>query len=270
MKMFFATPPHFIDCIEMAPSSDEFWFLFQNGKLLVDENSLQPLQEKTLPIMSSVPIGKFKERHFLAKEALPQAKLPAGAVWSDLRALLGVLDDDLLALAGRAAQLIAWEGNHRFCGRCGTKTVQKAKERAKECPSCGLLAYPKISPVIMVLVQRGDEILLARGPNFPQPFYSALAGFVDPGETLEQCIEREVLEEVGLQVSEIRYFASQPWPFPHSLMIAFTCRWQSGEIKMDPAEIADAQWFKMGNLPLLPPPFSIARILIDAFTKDCK
>ena len=115
----------------------------------------------------------------------------------------------------------------------------------------------------MALVQRKEEILLARGPSFPMGFYSVLAGFVEPGETLEQCVQREVFEEVGLHVENIQYFGSQPWPFPNSLMVAFTCQWKSGEIKIDPSEIVDAQWFHKGNLPTLPPEISISRILID-------
>ncbi len=250
----FAAPSHFVDRIQKDPGLEkELWFIFKGSKLLVSEEAIP------LPLACRLYLGTYKEFHVYAAEA--ESALPRAV---ELRQLFGKMDEDLLALAGRASQLVHWDRTHQFCGRCGAKTADRPNERAKECPSCKLLAYPKISPVIITAVKKGEEILLARGPHFPMPFFSALAGFVDPGETLEQCVKREVFEEVGLQVDEIRYFASQPWPFPHSLMIAFTCQWQSGEIKIDPVEIAEAYWFKKDNLPLLPPPFSIGRILIDA------
>jgi NAD+ diphosphatase len=147
--------------------------------------------------------------------------------------------------------------------------VPKTAERSRECPACGLGAYPRVAPAIMALIRRGpDEVLLARSPRFPPGMYSALAGFVEPGETLEQCLEREVLEEVGVQVENVRYFASQPWPFPHSLMIAFVADWKSGEISVDPLEIEAAQWFKICSLPPLPNPISISRRLIDAVVAE--
>jgi NAD+ diphosphatase len=136
------------------------------------------------------------------------------------------------------------------------------------CPSCGLLAYPRISPAVIVLIRRGDRALLARGVRFPLPFYSALAGFVEVGETLEDTVAREVREEVGVEVERIRYFGSQPWPFPHSLMVGFSAEWKSGEIAPDAREIVDAQWFGAAALPPIPPRLSIARRLIDAWLDD--
>lgn len=244
-----------------AKQWEEFWFIFKDSRLLVDRSS--PCQAK-VPTTCSIYMGTYRKRHLLAVEAAPEAEAPPGAEWVDLKSLFGKMDDALFSLAGKAVQLIYWDRTHQFCGRCGTKTIQMAEERAKECPACRLLAFPQLSPVIITVVQKGEEILLARNHNFPMPFYSALAGFVDPGETLEECVRREVFEEVALQVDDIRYFGSQPWPFPHSLMIAFSCQWKSGEIKIAPDEIADAGWFKKDNLPLLPPPFSIGRILIDS------
>ena len=138
-------------------------------------------------------------------------------------------------------------------------------ERAKLCPACGLTTYPRISPAIIVAVTKGDTLLLARGHRHPPGFYSVLAGFVEPGETLEETVRREVREEVSLEVDDIRYFGSQPWPFPDSLMVAFTASYASGEITLEELEIADAGWYTAANLPLVPPPISIARSLIDAF-----
>ena len=205
-----------------------------------------------------------------AAEVAPETEAPPGAGWEGLRALFTVLDDAHFALAGRALQLIDWDRSHQFCGRCGARTELRAEERARACPACGLAAYPRIAPAIMALVRRGKDILLGRSPHFPPGMYSALAGFVEPGETLEQCLEREVEEEVGVRVGAVRYFASQPWPFPHSLMIAFVCDWIAGEIRPRAGEIEAAQWFNVLQLPRLPSKISIARRLIDAVVAEIR
>ena len=136
------------------------------------------------------------------------------------------------------------------------------------CSSCDLHVYPRISPAIITLVRKGDLALLASNAKFPGAFYSTLAGFADIGESLEETLVREVREEVGIAVRDVRYFGSQPWPFPSSLMIAFTAEWESGEIVVDPAELSDAQWFAADALPMIPPPVSIARRLIDAWVTE--
>ena len=181
-----------------------------------------------------------------------------------VRGLFSVAGAGAFSLAARATQLLDWQKNHRHCGRCGTPTIKKSSEFSMECPACGLLAYPRISPVVMVLIRRGDEFLLARGPHFKPGVFSALAGFVEAGETLEQCAAREVREEVGVEITNLRYFKSQPWPFPDSLMIAFFADYAGGTITPDPSEIEEAGWFPRSALPLLPDPVSIARQLIDA------
>jgi NAD+ diphosphatase len=172
--------------------------------------------------------------------------------------------DEAFALAGRAVQLLDWQAQHRFCGRCGKPTERKPDEHAMHCADCGLIVYPRISPAVMVLVRDGDRLLLARSPRFKPGVYSALAGFVEPGETLEQCAAREVREEVGVEITNLRYFASQPWPFPNSLMVAFYADYAGGEILPDPSEIEAAAWFSTDALPILPDPVSISRRLIDA------
>lgn len=181
-----------------------------------------------------------------------------------LRALFELAGAEAFALAGRAVQLLDWQAQHRFCGRCGTPTERKADEHAMHCPNCGLLVYPRLSPAVMVLVRNGNKLLLARSPRFKPGVFSALAGFVEPGETLEQCAKREVYEEVGIEIANLRYFASQPWPFPNSLMVAFFADYAGGQIRPDPAEIEAADWFSPDALPLLPEPISISRQLIDA------
>jgi len=186
-----------------------------------------------------------------------------GLRFAGLRSLFFAIPEALVAIAARAFQVVEWDRTHRFCGRCGTATRDKTGERAKECPACGYVAYPRVSPAMMALVTRGRQMLLARAHRFPPGMFSALAGFVEPGETIEDCIVREVREEVGLEVGELRYFGSQSWSFPHSLMIAFTAEYAGGDVRCDDAEIAEARWFAADALPPLPPSLSIARRLID-------
>ncbi len=192
---------------------------------------------------------------------------PEGGSFSPLRPALLALDGDLGSLIGLAYQIVDWDRTHRYCGRCGTPTEDAPGERAKRCPSCDLHAYPRVSPAVIVRVTRGSEILLARGRRFPEPIYSVLAGFVEPGESLEQTVVREVREEVGIEIDDLRYFGSQPWPFPHSLMVGFTARWASGDIEIEEAELVDAGWFSADALPLVPPSLSIARRLIDDYVE---
>lgn len=194
-------------------------------------------------------------------EALP-ANVPGQL--TPVRSLYGLAGDAAFALAGRATQLMDWRKNHRYCGHCATPTTMATGEFAMACPACGLLAYPRISPAVMVLIQRGDDLLLGRSPHFKPGVFSALAGFVEAGETLEQCAVREVREEVGVEIANLRYFRSQPWPFPNSLMLAFFADYAGGVITPDPSEIEAADWFPRSALPLLPDPVSIARQLIDA------
>jgi NAD+ diphosphatase len=175
--------------------------------------------------------------------------------------------------AGRGVQIVEWARTHRFCGRCGTPTEPSPGERGMRCPACGLVAYPRLAPAMITLVTRGEpgpdqEALLARGTNFPLPMYSCLAGFVEPGENLEGAVLREVREEVGIVVDRVRYMGSQPWPFPHSLMIGFRADYVDGDLVLDEAEIADAQWFRRDALPQIPPGISIARGLIDGWISE--
>ena len=186
----------------------------------------------------------------------------------DLRQLWGRLDETTWTVAGRAVQLVEWARTSRFCGACGGETEDVAGERARRCPSCSLLLFPRLAPAIITLIERDDgRALLARGAQFPVPMYSCLAGFVEPGETLEQAVVREVREEVGIEVGDVRYWASQPWPFPHSLMIGFQARWVSGDLVLDEREILDAQWYAPDELPMIPPRMSIARRLIDEWVE---
>ena len=194
--------------------------------------------------------------------ALRLNQLPQGRRAVPLRAAMMQFPEPLMSLAGRAAQILEWDRAHRFCGVCGTPTELHATDRARTCPACKHVAYPRISPAMMALVWRGRELLLARAPHFTPGMYSALAGFVEAGESLEECVLREVAEEVGVQVKNLRYYGSQSWPFPHSLMVAYTAEWVSGEIVPQPGEIEAAGWFDIDDLPGIPPRFSISGHLI--------
>jgi NAD+ diphosphatase len=253
-----------------ALATDAYAFAYRDGKILVAGTEETP----EIPRLASLSIaGVTGTSHFLgslgatgcvALTLSPDAPEPSGMRYVGLRTLFLRIPEALLALAGRAFQVVEWDRTHQYCGRCGTPTRPKADERAKECPNCGYVAYPRVSPAMMALVTRGSEILLARSHRFVNGVYSALAGFVEPGETIEDCVRREVREEVGIEVDGITYFASQSWSFPHSLMIAYTAEYAGGDLRLEDAEIADARWFGVDALPPLPPNVSIARRLIDA------
>jgi NAD+ diphosphatase len=237
---------------------DALWFHVRGSQVWVAE---APLEGVDVPIF----VGMLGTTACWAAEVSVDGPDPDDGTFSDLRALYGRLPEVQWTVAGRAVQLVDWARTHRYCGRCGTPTEPSPGERAKRCPACGQLAFPRIAPAVITLVSRGDEALLARGVTFPVPMYSCIAGFVEPGETLEDAVRREVREEVGVEITNLAYVSSQPWPFPHSLMIGFTADWASGEIVIDPDEIIDAQWFRADAMPIIPPGVSIARKLIDGW-----
>jgi NAD+ diphosphatase len=273
MSMPFQRPAAYVAAIQppAEPPERSLWFVFRDFDLLVAAAPAAVAlphcnHPKKLGMMleRTQYLGVLGGQHCFSAEAAAEAAAPRGWAWQGLRALFGALDDAQFALAGRALQIVDWDRTHQYCGACGKATAASASEHSRQCTGCGRVVYPRLSPAVMGLVRRERELLLARSPRFPQGMYSALAGFVEPGETLEQCLEREVHEEVGIRVRKPRYFASQPWPFPHSLMIAFFAEYDSGDLRADGAEIEDVQWFNVGNLPRLPARISIARRLIDA------
>ena len=191
---------------------------------------------------------------------------PANHRFEHLYGLYGLLGEDGWAMAGRAVQLVEWARTTRFCGRCAKPLSRIDGERAVRCATCPGMFYPRLAPAVIMAVTKGDQILLGRNVNFPMPMYSTLAGFVEPGESLEAAVRREVMEEVGLEIDEPKYFGSQPWPFPHQVMLGYTAEWVSGDIVIDPTELADAGWFSIDAMPELPPGnMSISRWLIDDF-----
>jgi NAD+ diphosphatase len=247
-----------------------YWLLRRGGEFFVVDGADGA---KTFPLgraadfgapAAALRIGDWQGRPCYAAD-IERAPGDTPGELIPLRSLHALAGAEAFTLAGRASELLDWQNNHRYCGRCGAKTARKPNEPfVMACPACGLLAYPRISPAVMVLIERGEELLLARSPHFKPGVFSALAGFVEAGEAVEQTAVREVREEVGLEIANLRYFSSQPWPFPNSLMIAFFADYAGGEITPDPAEIEAAAWFPRRALPPLPDPASIARRLIEA------
>ena len=260
-----------------APPGGTVWFAFCGDRLLVRPQE----QAAHLPDYAELAAlgANFEAGHYLGRlgdldcyavRLEDAVEPPPELSLEGLRALYGRLPEDHYSIAGRAAQILVWDQTHRFCGRCGEPTVNAPADRAKLCPQCGLLSFPRLSPAVIMLVRRGeDELLLARNRAFADGFFSVLAGFVEPGESLEEAVAREVREEVGIEVEDICYFGSQPWPFPHQLMIGFTAQYAGGEIRLQDDEIAEAAWFSRdAELPKLPGKLSIARRLVDAFLAE--
>lgn len=221
-------------------------------------------KSQALPVLAEHGLGRFRGEPLYLLELEHKAEL-FGSSWQSLRQIMLEADAELAAILGYAAQIGTWASNHRFCGSCASPLQLVEGERAMECPECQLRQYPRLSPSMIALVSRGDEILLARSARFTPGVYSTLAGFVEPGESVEQCVMREVFEEVGVQVGDIQYQGSQSWPFPHSLMLGFHARYLSGEIRCQQEEIEDAGWFSIHDLPPLPSSRSIARYLIELY-----
>jgi NAD+ diphosphatase len=234
-------------------------FAFLDGRLLLLDGEV-PTADRLAVRDEPLPVGPLGVA--VALDAAPQLE---GASLVDLRDFLAVADETVGTAAGRAAQLVEWELGHAFCGRCGAATEPSGTELARVCPSCGASYYPRITPAVIMLVEHGARVLLARRAGLNRPFHSVLAGFVEPGETLEEAVRREVLEEAGVEVEDVRYFGSQPWPFPSQLMIGFVARAASDELHVDESELEDAGWFGPDGLPRIPGPFTIARRLIDDF-----
>jgi NAD+ diphosphatase len=258
-----------------AEAGPALWFAFRGERLLVEGEDpvavprVASLEELGLSPAFRYEVGFLNGERCWAAGLEPDAEPPEGLAFRDLRGLWSV-DERFFVTAGRAKQIVEWDRTHRFCGRDGAETVPGPTPLSKECPRCGLLFYPRLSPAVIVLVRRGDQVLLARSPGFPPGMYSVLAGFVEPGESIEETIEREVREEVGIEVENVRYFGSQPWPFPNSLMLGFTADYAGGELRADPAEIEEAGWYTVDDLPPLPPKLSIARSMIDEFAARYK
>jgi NAD+ diphosphatase len=264
------TPAQFAPLISAMEHPNPTTLLFRGDEILLRDADLNPADDAACLATGMRPgdvhpVGMLGDRYFRTTWLEQDAVAGVGHSFRKLRALFGALDEQLVAIAGRAYQIAEWARTHRYCGACGSATESAAGERCVKCPACGMVAYPRISPAMMVLIRNGDRVLLARNAASPTKRFSALAGFLEAGESIEEAVHREVFEEVGLRVHNLRYFGSQSWPFPHSLMIAFTADYLSGEIRVDQHEIAEADWFgPQDELPEYAPAISIAGELINA------
>ena len=243
-------------------------FIFRGNELLVHSTGLELPDAAACAALSLQPETLqqvwLHDPQIRTTHVSLTTEAPAGYAFRKLRALLSELGDRT-ALAGRAFQIAEWARTHRYCGACATPMEPLSHEFCMRCPSCGMSAYPRISPAMMVLIRKGDSILLARHATYATARHTALAGFVEAGESIEDAIHREVYEEVGLRVTDLRYFGSQSWPFPHSLMIAFTAEYVEGDITLQADEIAEARWYGPDDvLPEIPMLESIAGRLVRA------
>jgi NAD+ diphosphatase len=255
---------------EMADTA--YWFGFRERKMLVVTGKLTRSAPRIADIRNTgikpireIYLGTLNGIHCYAVEVDGSVSPPKGMAFHGLWGLHGNMDEALFRIAFKAIHTIEWDRADQYCSRCGSKNQPKINERAKECPQCGFVSFPRISPAIIVLVEHDGKALLARSPRFKEGLYSTLAGFVEPGESLEDAVHREVKEETGIDVKNIRYFGSQPWPFPDSLMVGFTAECAGGVINVDNNEILDARWFSPEDMPELPGKISISRALIDSF-----
>lgn len=262
------------DRSETSSEESAYWFVFHRDRMLIDSAtqdlpmipSAASAEDLGLYPLRTLCIGHYNGKPCFAVDVSMGIPPSRAMRFSELRPLIGVLPERLFGLAGTAFQLIHWERTWRFCPYCAAPLNPKQGERAKTCHACGFIGYPPISPAVIVAVVRDGKLLLAHSSRFRAGLYSVLAGFVEAGETLEECVQREIREEVAIEVADIRYFGSMPWPFPHSLMVGFTARYASGEIVADTIEIDDAGWFGPDELPAtLPLHGTLSRQLIDWF-----
>lgn len=256
-------------------SSPGYLFLFFEGKIFVENehgtlkipfNSINKIPKDAIEYRKF--IGTYCSTPCYAIELNTTNLHTEPFVLANLRDLFGTISDDLFSLAGKSKQILSWHLENKFCGKCGNQMIENNKELAKQCPTCTHIAYPRISPVVIMTIERDNEILLGRSAHFPKGMYSPLAGFVEAGETLEEAVVREIDEEASIKVSDIRYVTNQSWPFPHSLMIGFRTKYKSGDINIDTNELEDARWFHIDDLPALPSQISISRYLIEMFIKS--
>lgn len=253
-----------------SPGTEPLLFAFRRRELLVTADGSLPaytvINGHGFEAVRTQYLGLFGESHCYSAEFPADTEAPDGLAFRDLRMLFASLDEHHHAIAGRAVQIVEWDRSHQFCGACGKPTELGTTDRSRACPDCAIPGYPRLAPAMIVAVERGDEILLARSPHFPAGIYSVLAGFVEPGESAEDAVVREVYEETRLVVDDVRYFGSQPWPYPNSLMLGFTAQYVAGEISTEEDELEDAGWFRYDKLPnTFPGNISISQWLLQDF-----
>ena len=265
-----STLPHLLRAYPPATAAPgpAVYFVFRGDEVLLTKSDALPDAAPSPLIAGPFYLGVRDGVSVLAGKIAPDAPLPDAFKVVNLRALYDLMSEDFWTLAGYAAQIVHWETDHRFCEHCAAEVASEGKTWGKKCPNCGRTAYPPVVPAVLALVHDGaDRVLLASKSGWGKR-YSILAGFVEPGETFEQCALREVEEEAGIIVADPVYVGSQAWPFPHQIMVAFTCRHISGDIKIDEEELAHADWFRYDDLPQLPPPLSLSRRTLDAWIES--
>jgi NAD+ diphosphatase len=269
---------HFKRFLDIKPEISNLFIIFINNKVLYD------LNDKTFLLNSSylnfsnynfkkIGIAEDGDVNIYAADISDQLfnlseQGYKSLVEYDQRHLMSILGENEMNLLGRAYQLLHWIKSNKHCGYCGLEKQFDEKEEAMFCSCNNIMTYPSISPCVLALIIKENQILLARNALFPQGLYSALAGFIEVSETAEETVEREVYEEVCLKVKNIKYFGSQSWPFPSQLMLAYTCDYESGDIKVDGNEIVDAKWFDIDNLPNTPPNSTLSGRLINSYILD--
>jgi NAD+ diphosphatase len=244
---------------EITPTSDDCIFIFnQERELFLDENRELPNILGDFDVEFCLYIGKFNDKKtFVANVKNDDTFYPLHEVYK--------FNKDLYLMGGKAVLVRDWYISHQFCGRCATKTQLDEKDMMLKCPSCGQNHYPRIAPAIIVAIRKGDELLMAKHSYHDNIRYALIAGFVEPGESIEEAVHREVSEEVGVKVKNLKYMRSQSWPFPNSLMLAFTAEYDSGEIKVDGDEILKAKWFKKEEIIRYESDVSISDWLVQDF-----
>lgn len=262
-----------LDSISPKTSLDIYFLFYKNELLVKSKDNIT-----TIPTLIDLENLDLSDVHYLGSlnglncfcgKLTKETIIPSSMYLSNLKSLAPQLSEKIFWIAGRAIQIVNFYTDHKYCGKCGTVTHVIDGEIAMMCPKCNFVNYPRISPAIIVAVVKDQEtLLLAHNNGFPKDLYSVVAGFVEVGETFEECVSREVYEETGITVKNIKYFGNQPWPFPNSLMIGFTAEYASGEIKVDGKEIGSADFFTASNMPLIPDSISIARKLINWFTDN--
>src|SRR3990167_466001 len=253
--------------------NQSYWFIIQSNDLLLNKDNSLPKWPHVKSIAShfirQFLLGKFNNIEYYCAQIATGVNVNLNPV--PLKKALALFNNEIYSIGVKAYSVINWDKNHKFCGCCGSLTEHNGKGFERICAICGLSFFPRISPSIIVLIHKDDHLVMARSPHFPAGVYGLIAGFVEIGENLEEAVHREVKEEVGLEIKELTYFGSQPWPFPDSLMVAFTAQYAAGDILMDKEEIEDAGWYKYDNLPGRPSmPMSIASALLDNFVNFCK
>lgn len=254
---------------------DDYYFVFDGNKLLVI-NMDDQISIPTAKDLIDMELNLNQGRYFgtlngngcyctnKSKDYTPASNMS----FQELRSLGIIFNEELFHLSCRGLHLLRWYENNIYCNKCGALTEDKEDENARICPNCGNINYPRLSPAIIVAIINEDKLLLAHNSRFINGNYSVIAGFVEPGETFEECVSREVREEVGIKVKNIKYFGSEPWPFPDSLMVGFTAEYADGEIREDGIEIDHAGWFRADELPKTPTGKSIAGKLIKWFVDN--